>query len=141
MKQYEYGVRIEDVSPEAVDARQEEIKDIELSPILSQKYVYAGEESYITYTTDELVALCPATAYPDFYHLEISYTPDENIPELKSLKFYIMEYYSIPIYHEHLASKILADFVNVVKPNDAEIRLSVAVRGGIGTTVIKSWCR
>lgn len=141
MEQYKYGVKIEDVSPEAVDRRQEEVKNMVISPILSQKYVYAGEESYITYTTDELVALCPATAYPDFYHLEISYTPNENIPELKSLKFYMMGYYSIPIYHEHLASKILEDFVNVVRPMDAEVRLSVAVRGGIGTTVIKSWCR
>lgn len=141
MKKYEYVTKIEDVSPEAIDERQEEIKNIKLSPILPQKYVYAGEDAVITYKTDELVALCPATAYPDFYHLEIVYTPDKNIPELKSLKFYIMDYYSIPIYHEHLASKILNDFVNAVKPMDARVDLSVAVRGGIGTSVIKSWCR
>lgn len=141
MKEYKFVDKIEDMSPSDIDKRQEEIKNIKLSPILPQKYVYVGEEAYITYKTDELVALCPATAYPDFYHLEISYTPDENIPELKSLKFYIMDYYNLPIYHEHLASKILEDFVNVVKPIDAEVKLSVAVRGGIGTSVITSWCK
>jgi 7-cyano-7-deazaguanine reductase len=141
MKEYEFVDKIEDISPSAIDERQEEIKDIKLSSILPQKYIYKGETAYITYMTDELIALCPATGYPDFYHLEISYIPDENIPELKSLKFYMMDYYNLPIYHEHLASKILEDFVNVVKPINAKIKLSVAVRGGIGTTVEKEWCR
>jgi len=143
MKINKFVTKIEDVSPEAMDKRQEEVKNIVISPILPQKYVYEGEgePARIIYSTDELVALCPATGYPDFYHLEIFYIPSNKIPELKSLKFYIMDYYNMPIYHEHLVSKILHDFVEVVEPIEATIDLSVAVRGGIGTTVHKEYYR
>ena len=142
MKEYEFTKVMEDMSDERLNQQQREIQQLRLSPIRPLEYVYSeGEGKEVTYSTDELVALCPATGYPDFYRLKISYRPDKYIPELKSLKFYIMDYYKIPIFHEHLAVKILNDFVEAVRPKYANIELSVAVRGGIGTTVTESYRR
>jgi len=45
----------------------------------------------------------------------------------------------MPIFHEHLASKILEDFVNAVEPTSAQVLLDAAARGGIGTIVERSW--
>jgi 7-cyano-7-deazaguanine reductase len=97
---------------------------------------YIGGRETVTYQSDELIALCPATGYPDLYAIKIDYQPRYVIPELKSFKFYLMEYRDIPISHEHLASKIYDDFIRAVKPVKARLILKVAIRGGI-TTIIE----
>jgi len=51
----------------------------------------------------------------EYGHFRIKSLPDygdqreQKIPELKSLKFYYMDYISLPISHEHLADKIFND--------------------------------
>ncbi|MCK5345462.1 MAG: preQ(1) synthase, partial [Candidatus Heimdallarchaeota archaeon] len=100
-----------------------------------------GEETpeEVMHETDELIAVCPMTGLPDFYSLRISYIPRSFVIELKSLKFYFFAYKDMPIFHEHLASKILEDFVNAVQPKSAQVLLDAAARGGIGTQVERRW--
>lgn len=142
MTDYKYTKVMEGMSDDDLNKQQREVRQLKLSPIRPLEYVYENKDDReITYSTDELIALCPATGYPDFYQLEISYEPDKYIPELKSLKFYMMDYYRIPIFHEHLAAKILEDFIEIVQPKYAHITLSVAVRGGVKTTVSESYER
>jgi len=98
---------------------------------------YLGTAEIVSYQTNELIALCPLTLYPDFYSLEINYIPNKKLPELKSLKFYLMDYKNLAIGHEHLADRIYRDFKAQVKPLGMHLILKSSVRGGITTTVEK----
>ena len=40
----------------------------------------------------EFTSVCPKTGMPDFGEILISYTPDKDCIELKSLKYYLIDY-------------------------------------------------
>jgi 7-cyano-7-deazaguanine reductase len=95
---------------------------------------YMGERNEeVEHYYPELVALCPVTFLPDLNQVYIRYIPDKHIPELKSLKYYLMDYIKLPISHEHLASKILQQIREQVLPKKIAVLLKVNVRGGIYT--------
>lgn len=100
---------------------------------------FPGTREIVEHETDELTSVCPVTGLPDFYHLLVSYVPDLSLVELKSFKFYLMQYRDVGILHEDLAQKILQDFVAVVKPELCVIDLTAASRGGISTHVIAKY--
>lgn len=96
---------------------------------------YVGTKELVNYDYPELVALCPVTFFPDIYNLKITIIPDRLLPELKSLKFYYMDYYHLPISHEHLASKIYNEIWEQIAPKHMQLELVANVRGGIASTV------
>lgn len=96
---------------------------------------YIGEKEIIEYSYPELVGLCPITFFPDIYNIKIRFIPNTHIPELKSLKFYFMDYYFLPISHEHLISKIYKNFEKKVKPEKLYIYMETNVRGGLTTKI------
>jgi 7-cyano-7-deazaguanine reductase len=98
---------------------------------------YERGKIHVCYSTNELVAICPATGYPDFYSIRITYEPKKLLPELKSLKMYFACYKDLPITHEHLADKIYADFNAIVKPRRLHLFMDVSIRGGIKTIIQK----
>jgi 7-cyano-7-deazaguanine reductase len=124
-----------------------EMSDELMATIITRSFKYVHTNKYrlipyvgkvrieVKYKTDELVSVCPATGYPDFYNLIISYIPDKVLPELKALKMHLMEYRNLPISHEHLCAKILKDFINNVEPHHCTVTLTATPRGGITTTV------
>lgn len=135
-EQYEFKKNIEEMTPEQVARQQEIIKSAELPGIETIAFLY-GEGGTVTYKTGELTALCPMTGLPDFYTLRIIYTPGPFVPELKSLKIYLLGYRNMPLLHEHLACRIFDDFFSAVKPKTLKIELTANVRGGITSTVVK----
>ena len=137
--EFVFAKKVEDMTDEEVNKQQAFVVDYQMPVLRPLEFVYEGEPEQIMHETEELIAVCPMTGLPDFYALNIAYTPKAHIVELKSLKFYFFAYKDMPIFHEHLASKILEDFVDAIKPKSAEIFLNAAARGGIGTKVIKSW--
>jgi len=96
---------------------------------------YVGKQEIVEYLYPELIAQCPVTFFPDIYNIKIRFVPNEIVPELKSLKFYFMDYYHLPISHEHIASKIYRDFNEQVKPRGLYIYLETNVRGGLITNI------
>lgn len=136
IKSWWFSKKIEDLSLSELSNRIKEVMELNLK----NKIViipYIGDEEIVEYKTNELIALCPATGYPDIYTLSIKFIPNKLIPELKSFKFYLMQYLDIPISHEHLASKIYDDFNNIIKPKKLYLELQVARRGGIDTYIYK----
>jgi len=127
--------KIEQMSDDDVNKQQEEVMKLTLPLIKTVNYY--GDEEWVEYKTEpgELGGLCPMTALPDGYVLTIKYIPNKVIPELKSLKIYLLSYRLLPIFHENLASKIFNDFNNIVKPKKLELVLDVNVRGGIKAIV------
>lgn len=84
----------------------------------------------------EFTSVCPLTGLPDFGRIIIRYTPNKKIIELKSLKYYLLQYRDIGIFYEHVTNKILDDLVSVVEPKQMEIKGVFTPRGGITTTVV-----
>ena len=83
----------------------------------------------------EFTSVCPMTGLPDFGRITIKYRPDKKIVELKSLKYYLMQFRNVGIYYEHVVNRILEDLVAVLSPKSMEVIGDFTSRGGIDTTV------
>ena len=120
------GINSEIVSPDRVD------KAI-LQPMA---YAYAGRRDIdITIRHPEYTSVCPMTGLPDYGCITITYRPDKKIIELKSLKFYLLQYRNVGIFYEHVVNRILEDLTSVLKPKRMEVLGEFTARGGITTNV------
>ncbi|MBU0993453.1 MAG: preQ(1) synthase [Proteobacteria bacterium] len=101
-------------------------------------YQYHGKRSIdITIEQPEYTSVCPMTGLPDVGSIIITYRPDLKIVELKSLKYYLLQYRSVGIFYEHVVNKILEDLTAVLEPLKLEVTGSFRARGGI-TSVVKA---
>ena len=96
---------------------------------------YSNRDYEINITIPEFNAVCPKTGLPDFGTIYITYSPDQYIVELKSLKLYIVKFRNLGIFHEHVTNKILEDFKKACKPKKIKVVGDFSPRGGIKTTV------
>jgi len=83
----------------------------------------------------EYTAVCPRTGLPDFGSIIIEYVPDRFIIELKSLKYYFLQYRNVGIFYENAVNRILDDLVSVLCPKKMLVTGRFTARGGISTTV------
>ena len=83
----------------------------------------------------EYTSLCPMSGLPDVGCITIKYRPNAKIVELKSLKYYLLQYRSVGIFYESLVNRILDDLVSVLEPKFMEITGNFTARGGITTAV------
>ncbi len=83
----------------------------------------------------EFTSLCPKTGQPDFGTLTITYIPDQNCFELKSLKMYLQQYRNHGSFYENVTNTILDDLVAVVQPRWMKLLGAFTPRGGIRTNV------
>lgn len=132
------GSDIEGIRKAVGAGYRKHISDYE-SKLVAIPYGFPGSSELVEHETDELTSVCPVTGLPDFYHLLVSYLPKELLVELKSFKFYLMQFRDVGILHEDLAQKILKDFVAIVKPEWCVVDLTAASRGGIDTHVVAKY--
>ena len=90
----------------------------------------------IRFECPEFTCVCPMTGQPDFATIRISYTPDKECVELKSLKLYLWSFRDEGAFHEAVTNRILDDLVAAVAPRKAEVVGDFFVRGGIHTVVV-----
>jgi len=83
----------------------------------------------------EYTAVCPMTGLPDYGCITITYRPNLKIIELKSLKYYLMQFRNVGIFYEHAVNRILDDLVSVLAPKRMEVTGNFSPRGGISTRV------
>ncbi len=83
----------------------------------------------------EFTSVCPKTGLPDFGTLTIRYVPEQACIELKSLKYYLIEYRNEGIFYEAAVNRILDDLVEACGPRRMELEGAFTARGGITTTV------
>ena len=122
---------------EGLERRLESRAGSEIDPgcLLTFDYDYSGRDAEVVIDTQEFTAGCPWTSLPDFGTLTITYVPDRECIELKSLKYYLMSYRDVGIVQEHAANRILADLVAACRPLRMIVALDYNVRGGLHTTV------
>jgi len=82
----------------------------------------------------EFTSVCPLSGLPDFGSITIRYRPNDKIVELKSVKYYLVQYRSVGIFYEHVVNRILEDLVSAVRPRFMEVVGNFTPRGGITTT-------
>ncbi len=108
-----------------------QVKTELLDPIA---YPYQGRRDIeITIAQPEFTSLCPMTGLPDFGTITLRYVPDQRIIELKSLKYYLLQYRDVGIFYEALVNRILDDLVAVLSPKQMEVVGEFTARGGIST--------
>jgi 7-cyano-7-deazaguanine reductase len=126
MKSYDHTVRYKVDQPDIVTT------DV-LDPI---DYHYKGKRDIvITISQPEFTSVCPMTGLPDFGTINIRYTPDKCIVELKSLKYYLLQFRNVGMFYEHVSNRILDDLVQVLKPKMMAVTGEFTSRGGLTTTV------
>ena len=103
-------------------------------------YHYQGRRDIdICIEQPEFTSVCPMTGLPDFGCLTIRYRPNGLLVELKSLKFYLLQYRNVGIFYEHVVNRILDDLVGILAPCSMEVRGRFTARGGIVTEVAASY--
>jgi len=83
----------------------------------------------------EFTSLCPKTGLPDFGEIRITYVPGARCIELKSLKYYMIEFRNKGIFYEHVTNQILDDLVAAIQQRRMTVIGDFSVRGGIKTVV------
>jgi 7-cyano-7-deazaguanine reductase len=83
----------------------------------------------------EFTSMCPKTGLPDFGVIRICYVPDATCIELKSLKYYLLEFRNKGIFYESVTNQILDDLVAACAPRRMTVTGDFTARGGITTKV------
>jgi len=96
-------------------------------------------EFEISINCPEFTSVCPKTGLPDFGEIRITYVPGDRCIELKSLKYYMIEFRSRGIFYEAVTNQILDDLVAVCQPRRMTVVGDFSVRGGIKTVVTASY--
>ena len=93
----------------------------------------------VRHEVPEFTSVCPKTGLPDFGFITIEYIPAKLCLELKSLKYYLLEYRDMGIFMENIANKILDDVVASCKPKAARVTGEFTPRGGLESTIIAEY--
>ena len=96
---------------------------------------YTNRDYFITHVNEEFTSVCPMTGLPDFGVITISYIPDKLCVELKSLKYYFLEFRNKGIFYEAVINEILDDLVNALKPRYMDVAGEFTTRGGLHSNV------
>ena len=94
---------------------------------------------FVRISLPEFTSVCPKTGLPDFATITIEYIPNKLCLELKSLKYYLLEYRDMGIIMENTANKILDDVVKAAKPKCARIIADFTPRGGLKSQIIAEY--
>lgn len=85
----------------------------------------------VTFNCPEFTSLCPKTGQPDFGRIIISYIPDRDMVESKSLKLYLFSFRNHGDFHEDCVNIIMKDLVKLMHPRYLEVKGIFMPRGGI----------
>ncbi|MEI7934503.1 MAG: preQ(1) synthase [Chlorobiaceae bacterium] len=100
---------------------------------------YPQRNYTIEIVNPEFTSVCPITGLPDFGTIIIRYVPDKSCVELKSLKYYFLEFRNAGIFYENITNRILDDLVALLQPRSLTVITEWKARGGITETVSVSY--
>lgn len=85
----------------------------------------------VTFDAYEFTSKCPKTGQPDFAKIIISYIPNREMVESKSLKLYLFSFRNHGDFHEDCINIIMKDLIKLMDPKYIEVRGIFSPRGGI----------
>jgi 7-cyano-7-deazaguanine reductase len=110
------------------------VKHIELPEIESWENQYRRDYT-IKIVHPEFTSVCPKTGLPDFGTITIEYIPGKLCLELKSLKYYFLQYRNCGIFMENIANRVLDDVVKAIKPKSCTVTGDFTPRGGLRSVI------
>jgi len=87
----------------------------------------------------EFTSVCPKTGLPDFGTITVEYVPNKLCLELKSLKYYFLQYRNCGIFMENIANRVMDDVVKAVKPKSCTVTGDFTPRGGLRSVVVATY--
>jgi 7-cyano-7-deazaguanine reductase len=102
-------------------------------------YQNKAQDTRVEISNPEFTSLCPKTGLPDFGTIRIKYLPDKYIVELKSLKYYFLQFRNTGIYYENLTPLILNHLVKVLDPLEMVVEAEFTARGGISSKITSEY--
>ena len=98
-----------------------------------------AKNTWVEIVNPEFTSLCPKTGLPDYGTIRINYLPEKAIVELKSLKYYFLQYRNAGIFYENLCQLILGHLVAKLEPQEMTIEAEFTPRGGLTTKVVSTY--
>ncbi|MCK4888289.1 MAG: NADPH-dependent 7-cyano-7-deazaguanine reductase QueF [Candidatus Aminicenantes bacterium] len=125
---------IEKITKYLIDIRESEdfISPDVLDPI---DYKNDSLDTWVEIENPEFTSLCPMTGLPDLGTIKIKYLPDNKIVELKSLKYYFLQFRNAGIFYENLTKMISGHLVDSLDPIELIVEAEFTSRGGISSKV------
>jgi len=102
-------------------------------------YQNKAKNTRVEISNPEFTSLCPKTGLPDFGTITIKYLPDKYIVELKSLKYYFLQFRNAGIYYENLTPLILNHLKKVLNPTEMIVVAEFTTRGGISSKITSEY--
>ena len=96
---------------------------------------YPDRDYEITHVNPEFTSVCPVTGLPDFATITVYYIPDQLCIELKSLKYYYLDFRNKGIFFESCVNQILDDLTAACKPRYMKVAGEFNTRGGIHSLI------
>lgn len=93
----------------------------------------------ITHVNPEFTSVCPKTGLPDFGTITVEYVPEALCVELKSLKYYYLDFRSKGIFYEAVINQILDDLLEATSPRRMTVTGEFTTRGGLHSTVVATF--
>ncbi|HCC49297.1 MAG TPA: NADPH-dependent 7-cyano-7-deazaguanine reductase QueF [Elusimicrobia bacterium] len=114
------------------------VKNIKLPEIESWENQYRRDYT-ILIEHPEFTSVCPKTGLPDFGTITIEYIPGKLCLELKSLKYYFLQYRNCGIFMENIANRVLDDVVKAIKPKSCTVTGDFTPRGGLSSIIVATY--
>ncbi len=114
------------------------VKSIKLPDIEAWENQYQRDYTIII-EHPEFTSVCPKTGLPDFGTITIEYVPGKLCLELKSLKYYFLQYRNCGVFMENIANRILDDVIKAVKPRSCTVTADFTPRGGLSSVIIAEY--
>ncbi len=102
-------------------------------------YQVSKKNTWVEITYPEFTSLCPRTGLPDMGTINIKYLPDRFIIELKSLKYYFLQFRNVGIFYESLTPLILDHLTAALQPFEMTVEASFTPRGGMTARITSSY--
>jgi 7-cyano-7-deazaguanine reductase len=114
-----------------------------ISPDVLEAIPYNNKDNCtrVEISNPEFTSLCPKTGLPDFGAITINYLPDSHIVELKSLKYYFLQFRNAGIFYENLTQLILDHLVAILTPHEMMVSADFTARGGISSRVVSNYLK
>jgi len=131
-------MKIEDIAAYLQSIRKDALF-IDCDVLETEPFANQDRVTWVEIVNPEFTSLCPKTGLPDHGTIRIRYMPEKLIIELKSLKYYFLQYRNTGVFYESLSRLILEHLVKKAHPLEMIVEAEFTPRGGLTTKVISSF--
>ncbi len=131
-------MKIEDITSYLQSIRKDAFF-IDYDVLETEPFDNKDKVTWVEIVNPEFTSLCPRTGLPDYGTIRIRYMPEKLIVELKSLKYYFLQFRNTGIFYESLTKLILKHLVKRVQPQEMTVEAEFTPRGGLTTKVVSTY--